>query len=160
MVRVEERFMIQELFRNGVSISEIARRTGRDRKTVRSVINGPFMPAVKARPPRVRKIDPFVAYLEKRIERACSTPRSCTRRFGLEGTRAKSAWCASSSSRAVLQNNRWRRCVSRRSRATSAGRLGQLRDNRPLRTTASFVCVRDDPGLVAGDVHRVHGGDG
>jgi len=68
MVRVEERFMIQELFRNGVSISEIARRTGRDRKTVRSVINGPFMPAVKARPPRVRKIDPFVAYLEKRIE--------------------------------------------------------------------------------------------
>ena len=68
MVRVEERFMIQELFRNGVSISEIARRTGRDRKTVRSVINGPLMPAVKARPPRVRKIDPFVAYLEKRIE--------------------------------------------------------------------------------------------
>jgi transposase len=59
--------MIQELFRNGVSISEISRRTGRDRKTVRSVINGPLMPAVKARPPRVRKIDPFVAYLEKRI---------------------------------------------------------------------------------------------
>lgn len=26
------------------------------------------MPAVKARPPRVRKIDPFVAYLEKRFE--------------------------------------------------------------------------------------------
>ena len=68
MVRVEERFMIQELFRNGMSISEISRRTGRDRKTVRSVINGPLMPAVKARPPRVRKIDPFVAYLEKRIE--------------------------------------------------------------------------------------------
>ncbi len=67
MVRVEERFMIQELFRSGVSISEIARRTGRDRKTVRSVINGPLMPAVKAQPPRVRKIDPFVAYLEKRI---------------------------------------------------------------------------------------------
>jgi transposase len=60
--------MIQELFGSGVSISEIARRTGHDRKTVRSVVNGPLMPAVKARPPRARKIDPFVTYLEKRIE--------------------------------------------------------------------------------------------
>lgn len=68
MVKVEERFMIQELFRSGVSISEIARRTGRDRKTVRSVINGPLMPVVKARPARARKLDPFVTYLEKRIE--------------------------------------------------------------------------------------------
>lgn len=68
MVQVEERFMIQELFRNGVSISEIARRTGRDRKTVRGVINAPLMPVVKARPARARKLDPFVMYLEKRIE--------------------------------------------------------------------------------------------
>ena len=68
MVRVEERFMIQELFRNGVCISEIARRTGHDRKTVRSIINGPLMPAAKARPSRARKVDPFVTYLEKRIE--------------------------------------------------------------------------------------------
>lgn len=68
MVRVVERFMIQELFRNGVSISEIARRTGRHRKKVRSIINEPLMPAVKARPPGARKIDPFVTYLEKRIE--------------------------------------------------------------------------------------------
>ena len=68
MVQVEERFMIQELFRSGVSISEIARRTGGDRKTVRSVINGALMPAAKARPAKVRKIDPFATYLEKRIE--------------------------------------------------------------------------------------------
>ena len=68
MVRVDERFMIQELFRNGVTISEIARRTGRDRKTVRTIVNGPLMPAAKTRQPKARKIDPFVVYLEKRIE--------------------------------------------------------------------------------------------
>ena len=68
MVQVEERFMIQELFRSGVSISEIARRTGRDRKTVRGVINGPLIPATNKRLPKTRKIDPFVTYLERRIE--------------------------------------------------------------------------------------------
>ena len=68
MVQVEERFMIQELFRSGVSISEIARRTGRDRKTVRAVINGPLIPATNKRLPKTRKIDPFVTYLERRIE--------------------------------------------------------------------------------------------
>ncbi|MCO6452012.1 MAG: helix-turn-helix domain-containing protein, partial [Caldilineales bacterium] len=35
MLDVEERYMIRELHRQGVSISEIARRTGCDRKTVR-----------------------------------------------------------------------------------------------------------------------------
>lgn len=60
--------MIQELFRSGVSISEIARRTGRDRKTVRAVINGPLIPATNKRLPKTRKIDPFVTYLERRIE--------------------------------------------------------------------------------------------
>lgn len=60
--------MIQELFRNGVTISEIARRTCRDRKTVRTIVNGPLMPPAKTRQPKARKIDPFVSYLEERIE--------------------------------------------------------------------------------------------
>lgn len=60
--------MIQEHYRNGVSISEIARRTGHDRKTVRSVINGPLIPPTNKRLPKTRKIDPFVTYLERRIE--------------------------------------------------------------------------------------------
>ena len=30
--------MIRELYRKGVSISEIARRTGRDRKTIRHIV--------------------------------------------------------------------------------------------------------------------------
>ncbi len=40
MLDLEERFMIRDLYRKGVSISEIARRTGRDRKTIRKIISG------------------------------------------------------------------------------------------------------------------------
>ncbi len=39
MLALEERFMIREMYRKGVSISEIARRTGRDRKTIRQAVN-------------------------------------------------------------------------------------------------------------------------
>lgn len=67
MVQVEERFMIQDLYRQGMSISEIARRTGRDRKTVRSIVTGPLLPVAKVRQPKPRKIDPFVVYLEARM---------------------------------------------------------------------------------------------
>ena len=41
MLALEERFMIREMYRKGVSISEIARRTGRDRKTIRQAVNAP-----------------------------------------------------------------------------------------------------------------------
>lgn len=67
MLRVEERYVIQELYRKGVSISEIARLTGHDRKTVRGVIQAPLLPVRPAPKPRVRKIDPWVEYLRERI---------------------------------------------------------------------------------------------
>jgi transposase len=66
MLRVEERFMIKEWYRQGLSVSEMARRSGHDRKTVRKVIHGPL--EVKPRRPlRPRKIDPYVAYVESRM---------------------------------------------------------------------------------------------
>lgn len=68
MLNVEERFMIKELHRQGNTISAISRLTDTDRKTVRAVIDGPVTPLMKKRKPKARKIDPFVAYLEKRIE--------------------------------------------------------------------------------------------
>lgn len=67
MLRVEDRFVIHELHKKGVSISEIARATGRDRKTVRSVIAGPLVPEPKERKRRTRKLDPWTGYLEARI---------------------------------------------------------------------------------------------
>jgi transposase len=41
MLTLEERFMIKEMYRKGVSISEIALRMGRDRKTIRQLLAAP-----------------------------------------------------------------------------------------------------------------------
>ena len=35
VISIEENFKMMDLYRKGVSISEIARQTGRDRKTIR-----------------------------------------------------------------------------------------------------------------------------
>ncbi|MCB0157499.1 MAG: IS21 family transposase [Caldilineaceae bacterium] len=67
MIQVEERFMMRELHRHGVSISEIARRTGHDRKTVRKTLKTPLQAAAKPRRRKPRKIDPYVPYLEQRM---------------------------------------------------------------------------------------------
>jgi transposase len=67
MLTVEERFMIKEMYRKGVSNSEIARRTGRDRKTIRQLVTAPLIPSPKPRKERLRKIDPYVPYLQSRI---------------------------------------------------------------------------------------------
>ncbi len=68
MLKVERRFMIRDLNRRGLSISEIARITGHDRKTIRAALNGPVSPPLRKRRPRAKKLMPFVPYLEKRIE--------------------------------------------------------------------------------------------
>ena len=67
MLDVEERFMIRQLHRNGVSISAIARQTGRDRKTIRKVIQAPLTVTPTTRKRKVRKIDPYTDYLDQRI---------------------------------------------------------------------------------------------
>jgi transposase len=68
MLALEERFMIRDLYHKGVSISELARRTGRDRKTIRQTVQAPdLLPPHKSRQPKVRKIDPYVSYLEQRM---------------------------------------------------------------------------------------------
>ncbi|GHO82566.1 ATP-binding protein [Dictyobacter formicarum] len=68
MLALEERFMIREMYRKGVSISEIARRTGRDRKTVRQAVNAPELsPPKHSRQVKACKIDPYIPYLEQRM---------------------------------------------------------------------------------------------
>jgi transposase len=60
--------MIRHLGRQGLSISEIARRTGRDRKTVRKMIKGEAQPVYKPRPRKPSKLDPFKTYVKVRME--------------------------------------------------------------------------------------------
>ena len=69
MLRVEERFMIKELREKETSISEIARRTGCDRKTVRQVLAEPLVPVRSPRTRRRRRLGPYVEYLSKRVDK-------------------------------------------------------------------------------------------
>lgn len=59
--------MMRDLHAQGLSISEIARRTGHDRKTVRKYINLGKEPSCKPRPRRPSKLDPFRDHIARRL---------------------------------------------------------------------------------------------
>lgn len=69
MIRLGELMMILELHRQGVSISAISRRTGRDPKTIRKYIErGVEAPAYKPRAVgRPGKLAPFIKFLGERV---------------------------------------------------------------------------------------------
>jgi transposase len=69
---VDDWIAIRELARQGVSVSEIARRTSHDRKTVRKVLGAAEPKVVRTvTMPRASKLDPYRAYLLGRIEQGC-----------------------------------------------------------------------------------------
>ena len=69
---MEEWIRIRELARKGVALSEIARLTGRDRKTVRKVLEE-AAPKIERQvtKPRESKLEPFREYLLQRIDQGC-----------------------------------------------------------------------------------------
>lgn len=69
MINVEEWFMIRDLARQGLSVTEIARRMGCDRKTVRRYLAQPDLPLYPARLARTSKLDAFKPYLDERLSR-------------------------------------------------------------------------------------------
>lgn len=61
---------MMDMYRKGVSISEIARQTGHDRKTIRKAVNKGSQPGRKKRQravKRERKLSPFERYLKERM---------------------------------------------------------------------------------------------
>jgi transposase len=72
VLKVAEWVDIRELGRAGISVSEIARRSGHDRKTVRVVLlsEGPRMPRC-AEVKRPSKLDTFRDYLRGRANQGC-----------------------------------------------------------------------------------------
>ncbi len=69
---MEEWIEVRELARRGVSVSEIARRTGHDRKTIRTVMTTEA-PRQRASTwsPAASKLAPFYPYLERRLAEGC-----------------------------------------------------------------------------------------
>ena len=68
MINVEEWFMIRDLARQGLSITDIAYRMGCDRKTVRKYLAYPDQPRSPARAPQASKLDPFKSYVQQRLD--------------------------------------------------------------------------------------------
>jgi transposase len=71
MVNLEDRFMIRDMYRKGMAISAIAREMGRDRKTIRKIIQA-GLAGVGDQPARRRrkkgvKLAPFEGSLKQRI---------------------------------------------------------------------------------------------
>ena len=86
MLDVERRFMIKDMYRKGNSISEIARQTGHDRKTVRRVIaDEQVTRARKSPPPQPRKIDPYTDYLQRRMAEGVYNTRKLFREIQAQG---------------------------------------------------------------------------
>jgi transposase len=59
--------MLRDLFNEGLSISEIARQKGHDRKTIRKYITIETPPLGKDRPEKPGKLDPFKDYIIRRL---------------------------------------------------------------------------------------------
>ena len=68
MITIGELFVIHELHQQGVSIAEIARQIGKDRKTVRKYLRqGVQAPSYGPRAPRPQLLDPYRDYLRERV---------------------------------------------------------------------------------------------
>ena len=66
MLQGEAWYMVRDLLRLGVSVSEVARRTGYDRKTIRKLRDRPVHPPPLQRQ-RSRILDPYTGYLRERV---------------------------------------------------------------------------------------------
>jgi len=68
MIKLRELIVILDLYKQGLTISAIAERTGLDRKTVRKYIErGLEAPLYGPRQPRPRIIEPYAAYVQERL---------------------------------------------------------------------------------------------
>ena len=68
MIKLRELIVILDLYKEGLTVSAIAERTGLDRKTVRKYIErGLEAPLYGPRQPRPRIIEPYAAYVQERL---------------------------------------------------------------------------------------------
>jgi transposase len=68
MLDVEEFLMLRDLFNQGLSISEIARRTGHSRGTIRKYLSSQVPPASKKRTKKPSKLDGYRDYIISRLQ--------------------------------------------------------------------------------------------
>lgn len=67
MLEMEEWFVLRDMHRQGMSISEIARQTGHDRKTVRTYVKSSELLEPKERAKKASKLDAFKDYIIQKL---------------------------------------------------------------------------------------------
>lgn len=75
MVKNGEFFVIKEMRLKGMSITQIAEETGRDRKTIRKWLLKETPESYPARKPRPSKLDPFKDFIRTRMAEGCQNAR-------------------------------------------------------------------------------------
>ena len=71
MINREEFFMIKELKSKGMTITQIAKEVGVDRKTVSSWLKANTMPSYKPRAKKECKLELFKDYIQERMNEGC-----------------------------------------------------------------------------------------
>jgi len=69
MLKMEEFFLIRDLYDQGLKISQIARETGFDRKTIRKYVNAEAPPIAKPRARKPSKLDDYKDYIQSRLSK-------------------------------------------------------------------------------------------
>ena len=67
MLKMEEFLVIRDLINQGLNKSEIARRTGYDRKTIRKYASAKTVPKPEPRAPKPSKLDSYKEYIQNRL---------------------------------------------------------------------------------------------
>ena len=137
MKNVEEWFMIRELARQGLSITEIARRVGCDRKTIRKHLAHPEPPGYKARPPKLNKLDPFKLHLDQRLERGVFNCEVLYRNCVSKAMTVRKRFCVTTCNPIAWRHATKPACGLRRRRANKVKSIG---------ATSGPYCIRDDNG--------------
>lgn len=78
MLKVEDWLLIRDLYSQGLSISKISEKTGKDRKTVRKYACQTTVPERKNISPKPSKLDPYKPYI---IEKLAEAPYTAARLF-------------------------------------------------------------------------------
>jgi transposase len=76
---------IQELKRQGLSISQIAAHTGFNRRTIRKYLADPATPRYPRRAPRPTRLDPYQAFIEQRLQAGVWNARVLLRELRAQG---------------------------------------------------------------------------
>jgi transposase len=69
MLKAEEFFVLKNLFNQGASISEIARQTGYDRRTIRKYVHTSSPPVSRKRSRKASKLDGYRKYIIGRLQK-------------------------------------------------------------------------------------------